>query len=43
MYIILTISLMPAVLLHFGNHFFAVKSQIGKVPIPHAELVPVHI
>jgi len=42
MYIILTISIIPAVLLHFGNQFFAVKSKIGQLPIP-GELVPVHI
>lgn len=41
MYTILFI-IMPIVLMHYGNHFYAAKSKIGQLPVPGA-LVPVHI
>lgn len=42
MYTIIAI-IVPVLVLHYGNHFYSVKTKIGQLPAPGAELVPVHI
>jgi len=42
MYTILAI-IVPVLVMQYGNHFYSVKTKIGQLPVPGAELVPVHI
>jgi hypothetical protein len=35
--------IIPALLMHYGNQFYSIKTKIGQLPVPGAQLVPVSI